>query len=286
MEIKKIAVMGAGAMGHGIAQVCAQAGFQVALEDVKMEYALRGVEAIRKFLQGSVERKKMTPDEANTVLSRIKPTADLAEAVNDADLVIEAIVEDMDIKKNAFKQLDHVSPGHTIFASNTSYLCVTEIAASTKRSDRFVGMHWFNPPQIMRGVEIVRTHKTSPEVIETMVNLTKKLGKEPAVCQDAPGFIANRLLQIWRAESFKLVDEGAAAFEDVDKALKTAYSFRMGPFELADMIGLAISLKGSETFFSELRREIFRPSRSLIMKVRAGDDGRKTGQGFYTYKQS
>jgi 3-hydroxyacyl-CoA dehydrogenase len=285
MDIKNITVLGAGSMGHGIAQVCAQAGFNVILEDIKLEFAERGYASIKKFLQGSVDRKKMTQDEVNTVLERIRPSANLEEAVKNADFVIEAIVEDMEIKKSTFKRIDQVAPEHTILASNTSYQSVTEIASATKRPERFVGMHWFNPPQIMRGMEIVQTEKTLPEVIDIMINLAKKMGKEPAVCKDSPGFVANRILQILRNESLKLVDEGSATFKDIDKAMKAAYGFRMGPFELADMVGLEIALKGSETFFSELKREIFRPSRALIMKVRAGDYGRKTGQGFYSYKQ-
>ena len=284
MEIKRICVLGAGTMGHGIAQVCAQGGFQVILEDIKEEFVQSGLDGIKKFLQGSVERKKMTQEEATGVLNRVKTTTNLAEAAKDADLVIEVIVEDVEIKKDTFRQLDQICPEHTIFASNTSYQCITEMAAVTKRSDKFLGMHWFNPPQIMRGIEVVRAEKTSQETVDTIVGLARKLGKEPAICKDSPGFIANRLLQIWRNESLRLYDEGAASFQDIDKAFKAAYNFRMGPFELSDLVGLEIALKGNETFYSELKRDIFRPPRCLIMKVRAGDYGRKTGRGFYEYK--
>lgn len=284
MEIKRICVLGAGTMGHGIAQVCAQGGFQVILEDIKEEFVQSGLDGIKKFLQGSVERKKMTQEEATGVLNRVKTTTNLAEAAKDADLVIEVIVEDVEIKKDTFRQLDQICPEHTIFASNTSYQCITEMAAVTKRPDKFLGMHWFNPPQIMRGIEVVRTEKTSQETVDTVVGLGQKLGKEPSVCKDSPGFIANRLLQIWRNESLRLYDEGVASFPDIDKAFKTAYNFRMGPFELSDLVGLEIALKGNETFYSELKRDIFRPPRCLIMKVRAGDYGRKTGRGFYEYK--
>lgn len=284
MEIKKICVLGAGVMGHGIAQVCAQNGFQVVLEDIKEEFVQKGIEGIKKFLQGSVERKKMTQEEADAILGRVKTATTLSDAAKDVDVVIEAIIEDMEIKKSTFKQLDQVCPPHTIFASNTSYQSIIEMAAATKRPDKFVGMHWFNPPQIMRGMEIVRTEKTSQETVDAVIALARKLGKEPAICKDSPGFIANRLLQIWRNEAFKLYDEGAASFQDIDKALKTAYGFRMGPFELVDLVGADVALKGNETFYSELKRDIFKPPRSLIMKVRAGDYGRKTGRGFYEYK--
>lgn len=284
MEIKKVCVLGAGAMGHGIAQVCAQGGYHVCLEDVKEELVKNGLDRIRKFLQGSVERKRMAQAEADAIVGRISTATTLADAAKDADLVIEAIVEDMGVKKDTFKQLDQICPTHTIFATNTSYLSVTEMAAATRRQDKFAGVHWFNPPQMMRGVEVVRTEKTSFETIDTLLNLCRQVGKEPAVCKDSTGFIANRLLQVWRAESFKLYDEAAASFQDIDTAFKTAYNFRMGPFELGDLVGLEIALKGSETFYSEFKREVFKPSQALVMKVRAGDYGRKTGRGFYEYK--
>jgi 3-hydroxybutyryl-CoA dehydrogenase len=284
MEIKRVCVLGAGAMGHGIAQLCAQSGFQVNIADIKEEFVQAGLEKIKKFLQGSIERKKMTEAEADAVLGRVKTTTDLREAAKDADVVIEAIVENMEIKKDTFKQLDQICPDHTIFASNTSYQCITEMASVTKRADKFLGMHWFNPPQIMRGIEVIRTEKTSQETADIIVSLCQKLGKEPAVCKDSPGFIANRLLQVWRNEGFRLYDEAVASFQDIDKSLKTAYNFRMGPFELGDLAGLEIGLVGNETMYRELRRDIFKPARCHIMKVRAGDYGRKTGRGFYEYK--
>lgn len=283
MEIRNICVLGAGTMGHGIAQVCAQSGYQVNLEDIKVEFLQSGIERIQKFLQGSVERKKMTREEADAVLSRIMGTTDLNQASKDADLVIEAMVENMELKKDTFRKLDEICPEHTIFASNTSYQCITEMAMVTRRPDKFLGMHWFNPPQIMRGIEVITTEKTSQEALDTIVELCKKLGKEPGICRDSPGFIANRLLQPWRNESYRLYDEGVASFQDIDQALKTAYSFRMGPFELGDLIGLEISLEGNETMYRELKSDIFKPARCHIVKVRAGELGRKTGQGFYQY---
>ena len=284
MEIEKICVLGAGAMGHGIAQVCAQGGFQVGLEDIKEEFVQSGMERIRKFLQGSIERKKMTKEEADALLGRIKTTTDLREAAKDADLVIEAIVEDLEIKKDTFRKLDQICPDHTILASNTSYQCITEIAMVTKRPDKFLGMHWFNPPQIMRGIEVVRTERTSQEVVDTIVDLCRKLGKEPALCKDSPGFIANRLMNAWRNESYGLHDEGIASSQDIDEAFKIAYNFRMGPFELGDLTGLEVALVGPETLYQELKSDIFKPARCHIMKVRAGEYGRKTGRGFYEYK--
>jgi len=283
MEIKKICVLGAGAMGHGIVQVCAQAGYDVKMRDIEDKFVQGGLDRVRKFLDGSVERKKLTKEEAEATSSRIKGTTDLTEAAQDADLVIEAIIENIEIKKDTYKELDIICPTHTIFASNTSYQSITEMAAATKRPDKFLGMHWFNPPQIMRGIEVIRGEKTSRETLNVIMDLCHKLGKEPGVCKDSPGFIANRLLQPWRNESYKLYDEGVALFEDIDKAFKTAYNFRMGPFELGDLVGLEVAIVGNETMYRELRRDVFKPAWCQIMKVRAGDYGRKTGRGFYEY---
>jgi len=284
MEIKKIAVLGAGVMGHGIAQVCAQAGYQVNLRDVKDEFVQSGISKIRKFLSGGVERQKMTQAEADAILGRIKGMTDLKEAAKDVDLVIEAIVEDINIKKETYKELDQICRPDAIFASNTSAQSITEMAMATKRPDKFIGMHWFNPAQLMRGIEVITHDKTAEETLVTMVNLCKKLGKEPGVCKDSPGFMVNRLLQIWYNEGLNMYDEGIAEPQDIDTALKVAYNFRMGPFELRDLVGLDIGIASTTTHYRELMREQFRPPRCLIMKVKAGDLGRKTGRGFYEYK--
>jgi len=283
MEIKRICVLGAGAMGHGIAQVCAQGGFQVNLQDIKEELVQDGLARIKRFLQGSLERNRITEEEAAGTLGRITTTTDLAKAAADADLVIEAIIENVEIKKETFGKLEQICPEHTIFTSNTSYQSITEISAATKRPGKFLGMHWFNPPQIMRGMEVITTERTSEETVTTVVGLCRSLGKEPAICKDSPGFIANRLLQVLRNESYRLYDENLASFQDIDKAFKIAYNFRMGPFELGDMVGLEVALIGSETMYRETGREIFKPARCHVMKVRAGEYGRKTGRGFYEH---
>jgi len=284
MEIKKITILGAGVMGHGIAQVCAQAGYEVNLRDIKDEFVQSGIGKIRKFLSGSVERQRMTQAEADALFGRIKGMTDLKEAVKDVDLVIEAIVEDINIKKELYKELDQICRPETIFASNTSAQSITEMAMVTKRPDKFIGMHWFNPAQLMRGIEVIVHDKTSKETRDTIVDLCKKLGKEPGVCKDSPGFIVNRLLQIWYNEGLNMYDEGIAEPRDIDTALKAAYNFRMGPFELRDLVGLDIGIASTTTHYRELMREQFRPPRCLIMKVKAGDLGRKTGKGFYEYK--
>jgi len=283
MEIKKICVLGAGAMGHGIAQVCAQAGYDVNLRDIEEKLVQGGLDRIQKFLDGSVERKKVTREEADVILARIKGITDLKEAVRDADLVIEAIVENKEAKTEMFRQLDPLCSDHVIFASNTSNLCITELAAVTKRPDKFFGMHWMNPPQIMRGIEVIRTEKTSQQVLDTVVALCKKLGKEAAICKDSPGFIANRILYVWRMEGFRAYDEGIASFQDIDKAFKEGYGFRMGPFELIDFTGLDIAAYTMENTYQETKSDVLKPARCVLMKARAGDYGRKTGRGFYEY---
>ena len=284
MEIRKICVLGAGTMGHGIAQVCAQAGYQVTLQDIKSEFVESGINKIQKFLSAGVERKKMTHDEANSILNRIKGTTSLKEAADSVDLVIEAIIEDIKIKNDVFKELDQICPANTIFASNTSAQSITEMAMGTKRPDKFIGMHWFNPPQLMKGIEVIVSEKTSQDTRDTTVDLCRKMGKEPGICKDSPGFIVNRLIHIWYNESLNMFDEGVASPKDIDTALKTAYNFRMGPFELRDMVGLDVGLAAGETQYRELKREQFKPPRCLVMKVKAGDLGRKTGRGFYEYE--
>lgn len=284
MPIQKICVLGAGVMGHGIAQVCAQGGYQVSLFDIEDKFVQGGLDKIRKFLDGSVEKKRMTREEADAVVNRIKGTANLETAAKDADLVIEAIVENIDIKRDTFSKLDKFCPPHAILASNTSYQSITEMARVTKRADKVLGMHWFNPPQLMRGVEVVRTDKTSQEVVDTIVALAKKLGKVPGICKDTPGFIVNRILQPWYNESYNIFDEGLAAMLDIDTAIKTAYNYRMGPFELRDLVGLDIAMLGTETIYKELKNDRFKPPQCLVRRFRAGDLGRKTGRGFYEYK--
>ena len=284
MDIRTVCVLGAGAMGHGIAQVLAQGGLNVFLYDIKEDFVEQGLSRITSFLDGSVKRGKTTSEEAQAILGRISTTTSLDKAAAAADLVIEAIIEDMGIKQEHYRKLDKICPQHAIFASNTSYKSVTEMATVTDRQERFLGMHWFNPPQIMKGIEITRTERTSDEVLSVIVELCRTLGKEPVVCIDSPGFIANRILQIWRNEALRIYDEGIASFQDIDTALKVGSKFKMGPFEFLDLVGMDVAIIGNETLYQEFRRDIFKPPRSLTMKVRAGEYGRKTGRGFYDYQ--
>jgi len=282
-KIKVICVVGAGTMGYGIALVCAQKGFKVMLNDITNELVEKGMQRIQTFLDGSIERGKITKEEKDLIFSKIEATSRLPEAAKDADLVIEAVVENMEVKKKLFKELDEICLPHCVLSTNTSSLSVTEIAAVTKRPEKVVGMHWGNPAPIMRGIEVVRTEKTAQEMVNLIVELSRQLGKVPSVCKDTPGFVPNRLMPPWRNECMRLYDEQVASMEDIDKAFKVAYGVPMGPFELTDLTGLDVSLNVQKTLYSELGRELFRPAQCFIMKVKAGDLGRKTGQGFYKY---
>jgi len=284
MEVKNICVLGAGVMGYGIAQVCAQAGFNVTMRDITDELVQEGLERIKKFLAGNVTRGKVTHEQMDATLLRLRTTTDLRKAVEGVELVIEAIVEDLNAKREIFRQIDQICPPHVIFASNTSYMSITELAASTKRRDRFIGMHWFNPPQIMRLIEIARGAETSDETVSTMVEVSKKLGKTPAVCQDSPGFVVNRILQPWYNEGMKLLQEGVASAEDIDTAVRVGGGFRMGPLELRDLVGLDTGLKGTMQIYEALKNEKNKPPQVLIKKVQAGHLGRKTKKGFYDYE--
>lgn len=284
MEIKSVSVIGAGVMGHGIAQVIAQAGISVTLRDVKEEFVQKGIKNIEQFLDQGIKRGRLTEEQRKETLARIKGVIDLKEAVQGVDLIIEAIVEDLEEKKQLFRQLDELCPPEVIFASNTSYMSITELAAATKRPDRFIGMHWFNPPQLMRLIEIARAASTTEQTVNAIVELSKKVGKTPAVCKDSPGFVVNRILQPWYNEGMRLLDEGVATAQDIDTALKVGGGFRMGPLELRDLVGLDTGLKGTMAIYEQLRDDKFRPPQCLIKKVQAGHYGRKTKKGFYEYE--
>lgn len=284
MEIKSVSVIGAGVMGHGIAQVIAQAGISVTLRDVKEEFVQKGIKNIEQFLDQGIKRGRLTEEQRKETLARIKGVIDLKEAVQGVDLIIEAIVEDLEEKKQLFRQLDELCPPKVIFASNTSYMSITELAAATKRPGRFIGMHWFNPPQLMRLIEIARAASTTEQTVNAIVELSKKVGKTPAVCKDSPGFVVNRILQPWYNEGMRLLDEGVATAQDIDTALKVGGGFRMGPLELRDLVGLDTGLKGTMAIYEQLRDDKFRPPQCLIKKVQAGHYGRKTKKGFYEYE--
>lgn len=278
----KIMVLGAGTMGAGIVQVAAQAGFEVIVRDIKQEFVDNGIKGIDKGLSKMVEKGKMSADDKNAVMARISGTVDMA-AAKDVDVVIEAAIENMDIKKAIFKELDEICKPECILASNTSALSITEIGAATKRADRVIGMHFFNPVPAMRLIEIIKGASTSQETFNTIKDLSIKLGKTPVEINEAPGFVVNRLLIPMLNEGMYAVMEGVASPEDVDTSMKLGAGHPMGPLALADMIGLDICLAIMQTLHREFGDDKYRPCPLLVKMVRAGKLGRKTGEGFFKY---
>jgi 3-hydroxybutyryl-CoA dehydrogenase len=286
MEIKTIGVLGAGVMGNGIAQVAAQAGYNVIMRDIEDRFVQGGLKNIDKFLSKSVEKGKMTADQKNGIMGKIKGTTDLNEMKN-ADLVIEVIIEVMDVKKKVFAELDAITKPDVILASNTSSMSITEIAAATKRPDKVIGMHFFNPVPLMKLVEVIRGISTSDETTATILDITKKLGKDPVeVKVDVPGFLANRLMIAVAIEAIKLYEQGIASKEDIDKAAKLGLNYPMGPFELMDLTGIDINYHVMDYFYKELPKENkWDPPLFIKNMVRAGLLGRKTGKGWYDYSK-
>jgi 3-hydroxybutyryl-CoA dehydrogenase len=287
MEVKRVAVLGAGLMGHGITQVCAQVGkFDVTMRDIEQRFIDNGMKMIQDSLQRFVKKGTMSEQEAKEIVSRIHPTLDLNEAVENTDLVIEAVTENPPLKKSVLAETDKFAPAHAIIASNTSSISITEIGAATKRPEKVCGMHFFNPPQLMRLVEIVRGLKTSDETVETIRHVSSKLGKESVVVKkDTPGFIVNRILIPAMNEAVFLFAEGVAEPEDIDKAIELGLNWPMGPLKLLDYVGIDTTLFITDVMVSETGDPKFRPSSLLKQMVRANLLGRKTGRGFYDWTQ-
>jgi 3-hydroxybutyryl-CoA dehydrogenase len=286
MEIKKIGVVGAGTMGNGIAQVAALIGCEVIMRDVEERFVQNGLKNIDRFLSKSVEKGKMTEDQKQGVLGRIKGTVNMADLA-DVDFVIEAVIEDMDLKRSVFKDLDGICRADVILATNTSSMSITEIAVATQRPEKVVGMHFFNPVPLMRLVEIIRGFHTDDDAVQVTTDLAKKMGKETVEVKiDSPGFIVNRIMIPHMLEAINIVQEGVATKEDVDKAVKLGLNYPMGPFELMDLTGVDICKYVADYFYNELNKENKWVAPTLFKNmIRAGRLGRKTGAGWYDYKK-
>lgn len=280
--MKKIFVIGAGTMGAGIVQAFAQKGYEVIVRDIKDEFVERGINGINKGLSKLVTKGKITEEDKEAILGRISGTTDLSLA-EDCDLVIEAAVENMEIKKSIFAELDGICKESTILASNTSSLSITEVASATKRPDKVIGMHFFNPAPVMKLVEIIRGMATSDETFNVIKEVSVAIGKEPVEVAEAPGFVVNRILIPMINEATFILQEGIASVEDIDTSMKYGANHPMGPLALGDLIGLDVCLAIMDVLYNETGDTKYRASNLLRKYVRAGYLGRKTGRGFYTY---
>ena len=280
--IQTIAVIGAGTMGHGIAQVAAGAGFKVLLSDVDRESLARGVKAIEANLAKGIKLGKLTDEDRDRTLQHIRGTTNLKDCAI-ADLIIEAAPEKLDLKKDILQQLESASGHPFIFASNTSSLSITEIAGSSKRPEAVIGMHFFNPVHIMRLLEIVVGEKTSPAIVDTVTEVGRKMRKEPIVVKDVPGFASSRLGVVLGLEAMRMFEQGVASAQDIDTAMELGYNHPMGPLKLTDLVGLDVRLNIAEYLHRELGSEAFRPPEVLRRMVSEGKLGKKTGQGFYDW---
>ena len=285
MTIKKVGVLGCGLMGAGIAEVCARAGLETTVREVEEALLDKGLARIGRSLDKAVEKGKLEADQRESALGSLNGTTDL-DRLADCDLIIEAIIENLEEKCKTFAALEKIVKESTIFASNTSSLTITEIAMATSRTERFVGLHFFNPVPIMKLVEVVRTLMTADEVMETAREFVRSLGKEPVTCQDNSGFIVNRLLVPYLLDAIRALEEGVGSIDDIDKAMQLGCGYPMGPLTLLDFVGLDTTYYIANIMFEEYREKRYAPPPLLKKMVLAGRMGRKSGHGFYDYRQS
>jgi len=283
MEIKKVGVIGCGAMGAGIAQICAQSGYQVVASEINDELLNKGLASIEKTLAKLVEKEKISQQDKDATTSRIKGTTSTKD-FSDCDLIIEAVIENLDLKKKIFAELDGICPQHAILGTNTSCLSIIDMAMATKRPEKVLGLHFFNPAPIMKLLEIVKTIATSDETVEASQKFGESLGKTTVIAQDAPGFIVNRLWIPFLLHTIRLYEEGVASREDIDNAIKLGLNYPMGPLTLSDMVGIDVVKFVSDALYEQLKDPRYITPTLVDKMVAAGWLGRKTGKGFYDYK--
>jgi 3-hydroxybutyryl-CoA dehydrogenase len=282
-EVKRITVIGAGTMGHGIAHVASAVGYDVVLHDVSAERVEKGIEAIRASLAKGIAKGKVSPEQREATLSGIRTSTDLREAVEEADLVVEAVPESLDLKRGVLRDVDEAAPAGAVLATNTSSLSVARIAEVTGRPEQVVGMHFFNPVQLMPLLEVVRSEATAEAAVRTAREVGSRLGKETIVVRDSPGFATSRLGLVLGLEAIRMLEQDVASAEDIDKAMTLGYRHPMGPLRLTDLVGLDVRLAIARYLHGELGSEAFRPPELLVRMVDEGKLGKKSGAGFYRW---